>query len=90
MIHILEGNVGAATVQIEGMALGGTWVSIGYLVIVSNGATQTGALARVAGGLAVAQNGLYVLQLLDAYPLVRTRPSANAGSLTASLYAIPA
>ena len=89
MLQIVEANVGAATVQVEGSYDSTYWFNVGYYVIVSADAAQA-TLTRAVAGLAVAQNGVYVLQLLDAYPLLRARPSTNAGSLTAGLYAIPA
>lgn len=88
MLQIVEGNVGTATVNVEGSYDSAHWWAIGYYTIVSAGVAQA-TLTRAVAALAVAQNSSYVLQLLDVYPLIRARPSANTGSLTAGLYALP-
>jgi len=83
-IEIVENNVGAATVQIEGSFDGVNWYGVGYQRI-----DGQATLTRAAGAFAVVQNNKYVLQVLDSYPLMRVRPSANAGSLTVHVYMEP-
>jgi hypothetical protein len=90
MVEVSENNVGAASaVNLEGSNDGANWYALGYYPIVVAGATQA-SLTRTVTALSVLQNNRYVLQILDAYPLMRVRPSTNVGSLNAVVYAVPA
>ena len=66
------------------------WVPVGYYTIVAGGVAQT-SLARAQGAVTLVQNTLTRLQVLDAYPFMRARVTANgsSASLSASLYAVP-
>jgi hypothetical protein len=100
MFEIVENNVaGSASVIIEGSfqntagltASSALWYALGYYVIVSAGTTQT-TLTRSQGTLAISQNSRYVLQVLDAYPYMRARCTANgsSASLSINVYSLPA
>jgi hypothetical protein len=99
MFEIVENNVaGSSSVIIEGSfqntagltASSALWYPLGYYVIVSAGTTGT-TLTRSQGTLAISQNSRYVLQVLDAYPYMRARVTANgsSASLTVNVYAVP-
>lgn len=77
----LAGAAGSTTTQ---------WVPVGYYAIVTNG-TASATLARAVTAVTLTQNTLTRLQVLDAYPYMRARVTANASSasLSARLYAIP-
>lgn len=100
MFEIIENNVaGGASLILEGSfqnTLGLTassvlWYPLGYYVVVSAGTTGT-TLTRAQGTLAIAQNSRYVVQVLDAYPYMRARLTANASSasITLNAYALAA
>jgi hypothetical protein len=89
MAYIIENNVGTATLNIEGSYDGKLWFAVGYYTVVAASTSQA-TLTRSVSSLAVVQNTAYVLQLLDAYPLVRIRPSASTGSISAGFYLVPA
>lgn len=99
MFEIVENNVaGSSSVIIEGSfqnavttAGSGLWYPLGYYVIVSAGTTGT-SLSRAQGTLAISQNSRYVLQVLDAYPYMRARCTANgsSASLSINVYALAA
>ena len=65
------------------------WVPVGYYLIVSNGVAQA-TLTRAITAVTLTQNTLTKLQILDAYPYMRARVTANASSasLSALMYAI--
>ena len=95
MLELVENNVaGGLSVIVEGSfqnaaATAALWYAVGYYPIVAAGTTGT-TLTRSQGTLAIAQNSRYVWQLLDAYPNLRVRVTANASSasLSVNLYAI--
>ena|ERR1035437_3605214 len=89
MLYVVENNVGAATLNIEGSFDNVNWAAIGYYTIVSNG-TAEATLTRSVSTFAQTQNHFSVFQILDAFPLMRVRPSANTGSINAGFYLIPA
>lgn len=100
MFEIIENNVaGGASLIIEGsfqntVGLTGSsalWYPLGFYPIVTAGTTQT-TLTRTQGTQAITTNQRYVWQVLDAYPYVRARLTANASSasLSVNVYSLPA
>ena len=100
MFEIVEGNVaGGASLIIEGSfqnsagltASSALWYPLGFYPIVTAGTTQT-TLTRTQGTIAISQNSRYVWQVLDAYPYVRARLTANASaaSISVNVYALAA
>lgn len=81
MCEIVEGNIGAASVVMEGSFDQVNWYVVGYQ-LVSNVQTP----ARAVAGFSVVQNTKQVLQILDYYPYLRARPNTNSGSLTVRYY----
>jgi hypothetical protein len=97
MFEIVENNVaGGLSVVVEGSfqsaaATAALWYGVGFYPIVTAGTVQT-TLTRTTGTQAISQNSRYVWQVLDAYPNMRVRVTANgsSASLTVNLYAIAA
>lgn len=100
MFEIIENNVASgASLIIEGSfqntaGLTGSnaaWYALGFYPIVTAGTTQT-TLTRTQGTQAITTNTRYVWQVLDAYPYVRARLTANASnaSISVNVYALPA
>jgi hypothetical protein len=83
-LEVIENNVGTATLNLEGSFDASHWYVVGYELV-----DNTASPARAVTALSVTQNTAHVYQLLDLYPLLRTRPSVNSGSLTVGLYGIP-
>ena len=100
MFEIVENNVASgASVIIEGSfqntvgltASNAVWYALGFYPIVTAGTTQT-TLTRTQGAIAITTNTRYVWQVLDAYPYVRARLTANASaaSISVNVYALAA
>jgi hypothetical protein len=87
--YIVEGNVGTATISVEGSFDNVLWFAVRYLAVVANGTVATGALTAVIAAISQTQNKANVLEITDAYPLMRVRPSTNAGSISAGFYLVP-
>lgn len=100
MFEIVENNVASgASVILEGSyqnttglgASSALWYAVGFYPIVTAGTTQT-TLTRTQGTIAITTNTRYVWQVLDAYPYMRPRLTANASSasITINVYALGA
>ena len=86
---ILPAAVPSGALQGAAGSANTVWVPVGYYTIIAAGVAQA-TLTRAVTAVTLTQNTLTRLQILDAYPYMRARVTANASSasLSALVYGI--